>query len=78
MEFKEFIEDYYQQYIRVLNSFDKASLSQYSMYSSMSETTMEHSGLQVMAAVQRLAITRFVTLPKALIRMVSRPLSQFH
>ena len=26
MDFMEFVEDYYQQYIRVLNSFDKASL----------------------------------------------------
>ena len=26
MDFKEFVEDYYQQYIRVLNSFDKSSL----------------------------------------------------
>ena len=26
MDFMEFVEDYYQQYIRVLNSFDKSSL----------------------------------------------------
>lgn len=26
MDFKDFVEDYYQQYIRVLNSFDKSSL----------------------------------------------------
>ena len=51
MDFMEFVEDYYQQYIRVLNSFDKRSLEPVLDVFSMCGTTMEYSGLLAMVAV---------------------------
>ena len=57
MDFMEFVEDYYQQYIRVLNAFDKSSLEPCWIPFSMSETKAALSGWLAMAAVRRLVIT---------------------